>query len=249
MNLKTQQDNNLIQQLINAFYERLLKQFGPQGWWPLLGVEGDNPTKTGSITGYHPNDYSYPKNKNQQFQILVGSILTQNTSWIQVEKALIELQNNHLLNPENLCKNTELTKRCIRVCGYFNQKTRYLESMCQFILTLDSSKNFWHPPARHELLKVKGIGPETADTMLCYAFSQTHFVVDAYTIRIFKALNWIENTVSYQTLQNLIESALPKNLICYQEFHALLVELAKRIKSADAEEHKLLSEFKLKDTN
>ena len=81
---------------IFKIYNKLYSTYGPQGWWPLLDHKGINPTKTGSINGYHINDYSFPKNENQKFEICLGPILTQNTNWINVEKALIKLNNKKL---------------------------------------------------------------------------------------------------------------------------------------------------------
>ena len=76
---------------INLIYDKLLKTYSYQGWWPIIGYDGSNPTKTGAVKGYHPNDYSFPRNSNEQFEIIMGSVLTQNTSWPSVEKALNNL--------------------------------------------------------------------------------------------------------------------------------------------------------------
>ena len=92
-----------MKKVINGIYGYLLNAYGPQGWWPLTELHacnGINPTKTGSLRGYHPGDYSYPKNENQQFEISCGALLTQNTSWPQVEKALLNLQDLNALSPE-----------------------------------------------------------------------------------------------------------------------------------------------------
>ena len=81
---------------IRHIYYELLKMYGPQGWWPLLDCKGTNKTKTGSINGYHPKDYTFPKTHDQRFEICLGSILTQNTAWPNVEKALINLKIDFL---------------------------------------------------------------------------------------------------------------------------------------------------------
>ena len=73
---------------INLIYDKLLKTYSYQGWWPIIGYDGSNPTKTGAVKGYHPKDYSFPRNSKEQFEIIMGSVLTQNTSWPSVEKAL-----------------------------------------------------------------------------------------------------------------------------------------------------------------
>ena len=232
-----------MQPPIFSLFKELLSLYGQQGWWPLLNVIGSNPTKSGAIQGYHPGDYSYPQNREQQFEVMVGAILTQNTSWVQVEKGLVSLQNNELLHPSKLSQNSELTKNCIRVCGYYNQKFSYLEHLCKMIPKLTIQKYLWQAPSRKELLSWKGIGPETADAILCYAFSEKHFVVDSYTRRVFQKLGWIDPKISYEKLKYLIESCLPEDLIIYQEFHALIVEFAKRLKSPSSSENNLISKI------
>ena len=232
-----------MQPRILTLYNRLLDLYGEQGWWPLLDIDGCNPTKSGALRGYHPGDYSYPRDNKQQFQIIIGSILTQNTSWVQVEKGLILLHENKLLNPESIVENPDLTKSCIKVCGYCNQKFNYLRSVCEIIPKLDTENNLWIAPTRSELLSLKGVGPETADSILCYAFSKNQFVVDAYARRIFEKLGWIEPKASYQNLKNLVENSLPNDLIIYQEFHALLVEFAKRTKTPTSIENNLMTEL------
>ena len=232
-----------MQPPILSLFNELLSLYGPQGWWPLLNVKGSNPTKSGSIQGYHPRDYSYPQNREQQFEIMVGAILTQNTSWVQVEKGLVSLQNSNLLHPSKLSQNPESTKTCIRVCGYYNQKFSYLEHLCKMIPKLTIQNCLWIAPSRTELLSWKGIGPETADTILCYAFSEKHFVVDTYTRRVFQKLDWIEPRISYAKLKDLVESCLPDDLIVYQEFHALIVEFAKRLKAPTCSETNILKKL------
>ena len=89
---------------ITNFYHELIERYSPQGWWPLLEVKGTNPTKTGSVRGYHIGDYSYPKTDRQRFEICVGAILTQNTAWPNVEKALINLERSNALELKNFLK-------------------------------------------------------------------------------------------------------------------------------------------------
>ena len=90
--------------LLKRVYNILLKKYGFQGWWPLLDCNGTNPTKTGLIKGYHPKDYSYPGNNKQRFEICIGAILTQNTSWPQVEKALLNIKGLKALTPQAIKK-------------------------------------------------------------------------------------------------------------------------------------------------
>lgn len=208
---------------IQKIYKILLKEYGPQGWWPLLDCKGVNPTKTGVVRGYHPGDYSYPKDKSQRFEICIGAILTQNTAWSNVEKALHNLKKSDALTIEGIDRLSEgKLRECIKVSGYFNQKAKYIRAFVQFFKTLQ------HVPSRDELLDVKGIGPETADSMLLYAFHVPTFVVDAYTRRIFVNLSLIDHKMSYDKVKAMFENALPQDSKIFQEYHALLVEHAKR---------------------
>ena len=213
---------------LERVYQQLLLRYGPQGWWPLLDLHlngGKNPTKTGSVEGYHPHDYTFPKTRLQQFEICVGAILTQNTAWPNVEKALINLKRINCLDPKQLLggKDEHLLE-AIRPAGYFNQKMQYLKVFAAFFLTLGRTKI----PTREELLALKGIGNETADSMLLYAFNQPVFIVDAYTRRIGVALNLFDEKATYHEIQGVFEKKVPKNILVCQEFHALLVEHAKR---------------------
>ena len=207
---------------LNEIYNKLLKQYNHQGWWPLTDIEGNNPTKTGSIKGYHPKDYSFPKNKKQEFEICLGCILTQNTSWVNVEKAILNLRNNNLLDDNKiLLEKEDKIKDLIKPAGFFNQKYNYIINFIKIYRELKTK------PTREELLKIKGIGRETADSMLLFAFKIKTFVVDSYTKRILKNLNLIKEDMSYEEIKNIIESNFKGSVNEYQEFHALLVEHAK----------------------
>jgi endonuclease-3 related protein len=220
-----------MKQLIDIF-NKLYKEYGPQGWWPIIELHnsrlGKNPTKTGSIKGYHPGDYSFPKNKAQQFEICIGAILTQNTSWPNVEKALLNLKNAKVLDLKKIKKLSDgKLKELIKPAGYYNQKAVYIKEFIKFYEILNQTKRI---PMRDELLMVKGIGPETADSMLLYAFKVPTFVVDAYTKRIFSKLDFFNNDATYDEIKEIFETAIQKDLMIYQEFHALIVEHAKRQK-------------------
>ena len=209
---------------IHQIYNILLKLYGPQGWWPLLGCKGTKPTKTGAIKGYHPRDYSHPKNNIQRFEICIGAILTQNTSWPQVEKALLNLKELKALTSQAIKKlNLEKLKQAIKPAGYFNQKAKKLKIFAEFYINLKEKT-----PTRDELLNVWGIGPETADSILLYAFKVPTFIVDAYTRRVFVNLGFIDKKAKYNEIKKLFENNLPKNPRIYQEYHALIVEHAKR---------------------
>lgn len=205
-------------------YQKLKKSYGPQGWWPLLDFKGNNPTKTGSINGYHPGDYALPKNDKQRFEICCGAILTQSVSWVSVEKALINLRKLKAIDANAINKiNIEKLKSAIKPAGYFNQKARKLKEFAKFYLQLKGKT-----PAREQLLSVWGIGRETADSILLYAYKVPIFVVDAYTKRIFSKLGFVKETADYDEIRELFEKNLPKDFKIYQEFHALIVEHAKQ---------------------
>jgi len=207
---------------IEKIYKKLLEMYGPQGWWPLIEINGTNPTKTGSINGYHQNDYSYPRTKNQQFEIILGVILTQNTSWPQVEIALKNLKKNNLLSPEKITeKNINLIKKSIKPAGYYNQKSERIITVSKYFKSLKKT------PSRDEILSIKGIGPESADSIMLYAFKIPEFIIDAYTKRIMKALGLISENAKYDKIKEIFERSIKKDTKIYQEYHALLVEHAK----------------------
>lgn len=209
--------------MISKIYDWLMREYGPQGWWPLLDCEGSNPTKTGAVKGYHPGDYTYPKNEKQRFEICIGAILTQNTGWVQVEKALLNMKEKNLLSAKAINKcDVEVLKKLIKPTGYFNQKAKKLKIFSEFFLTLRG-----RTPKRKELLELWGIGPETADSMLLYAYKIPTFVVDAYTKRIFTNLGLIEKDAKYDKVKELFEKNLETDYKLFQEYHALIVEHAK----------------------
>jgi len=209
---------------LTGIYAKLLKLYGPQGWWPLLDVEGKNPTKTGSMKGYHPKDYSYPKTDKQRFEICIGTILAQNTSWVQVEKALQNLKKINYVDPKKILKiNESNLGKAIKPAGYFNQKAKKLKRFSEFYISLKGKV-----PSREELLNMWGIGPETADSILLYAYKKPYFVIDAYTKRIFSRLGFFSEKAKYDEMQKFFMDNFPKDYKKYNEFHALIVEHAKR---------------------
>jgi endonuclease-3 related protein len=223
---------------LNQVYKFLKREYGPQGWWPLINHKGSNPTKTGAVKGYHPRDYSIPRNDFERFEICVGAILTQNTAWPNVEKALMNLDKINALNAKAILKiDKEKLKEAIRPAGYFNQKAKKLRIFAEFYLKLKGKT-----PTREELLSVWGVGKETADSILLYAYKEPIFVVDAYTRRIFSELGFFKKDADYDEIREMFEKELEKEfkankdkvndkmsrVIAYQEFHALIVEHAKR---------------------
>lgn len=215
---------------IKQIYSELYRSYGSQGWWPLIEFKGNNPTKTGSIHGYHPNNYEVPSSRNQIYQVCLGAILTQSTSWVSVEKALLNLQKLNAIDPERLMKLSDRQlKEAIKPAGYFNQKSKKLRVFTDFFLTLNNI------PKRQELLAIWGIGRETADSILLYGFKIPTFVIDAYTRRIFTNLGYINEKADYDEIKALFEDNLKRDLVIYQEYHALLVEHAKRYYSKKAD--------------
>jgi endonuclease-3 related protein len=199
----------------------LLKKYGYQGWWPLLGYKGVNPTKTGIAKGYHPKDYSFPKNELQIFEVCIGAILAQNTNWVNAEKSLVNLNKKGFISPKKIIKNISLVKELIKPSCYFNIKADYLLNFSIFFLNLAKKV-----PSREELLHIRGIGRETADSILLYAYNKPVFVVDAYTKRLVSYLGLIDSA-DYEEIRAFFEANLPSDYKLFAEFHALIVEHAK----------------------
>jgi endonuclease-3 related protein len=205
-------------------YNQLFRFYGPQGWWPLLRLKTVQISKTGSTPGYHPMNYDIPETHLDQFEIIIGSILAQNTTWTSADRALRNLNDLDVIQPEKLLIiDYDVLKEAIRCAGFLNQKSQYLKNISQFFLSLDG-----RIPTRSEILKVKGVGNETADSILLYAYKKPEFVVDSYTKRILLNLELIKEKTSYMDVKKLFEDNLPIRVPIYQEYHALLVEHAKR---------------------
>lgn len=186
---------------LEILYRNLWEHFGPQGWWP-----GES-----------------------AFEVVVGAILTQNTNWKNVEKAIISLKEAGLLNlPAMLALPQALLAEYIRPAGYYNIKAGRLRNLLalideQYGGSLDAFFSLPQEELRSQLLAVKGIGPETADSILLYAAAKPVFVVDAYTHRILLRHNLIDEDTDYHGLQELFMDSLPPDVDQYGEFHALLV--------------------------
>ncbi len=186
---------------MQKIYTTLLEAYGPQGWWPIQGVYKQRNHLT----------------KNQQYEVCVGAILTQNTAWTNVQKALQNLQPVTPQHIESLNENK--LKQAIRPAGYFNQKAKKIQIFTKFFKKTKA-------PTRDELLNLWGIGPETADSILLYAYNQPVFVIDAYTKRICTRLGICKDKVTYNDLQKVCQTQLRKEQ--YNQMHALFVEHAKR---------------------
>lgn len=182
-------------------YQRLLEHFGPQHWWPA----------------------------ETPFEMALGAFLTQNTAWTNVEKAIANLRRAGALCPERLAGSSagEL-ENWIRPAGYYNQKADRLRRFACYLLDRYDGKVenlLLQPlePARKELLSLKGIGPETADSILLYAGNHRSFVVDAYTHRLGQRLSLLKGGESYEKVRAFFMTETPPEASIYNEFHALIV--------------------------
>lgn len=202
-------------------YDLLLDTFGQQHWWPI-------------DSQYHQNQNSDPR-----FEIILGAILTQNTAWTNVEKAITNLKRHKALTMHTMAhiKDDNL-KTMIQPSGFFNQKAQRLKLFSAYMQEQyagDLQKFFSQETSeiRKELLSLHGIGPETADSILLYAGDHPVFVVDSYTKRICKRFPFPLDTTSYEDIQHFFENELTKTISkkdivsTYKEYHALLVKLAK----------------------
>ena len=188
-------------------YKRLLEAYGPQDWWP-----GDSP-----------------------FEIIVGAILTQATSWTNVAKAIDNLKAEGILSPEGL-RDVPIDDLAalIRSSGYFNVKARRLKAFINHLWDayygdLDEMLNVDGPALRRELLSINGIGEETADDVLLYAADKPFFVIDAYTRRILNRLGHSDGANSYADYRRLFHDVLPTDAHIFNEYHALLVRHGKDV--------------------
>ena len=192
--------------LLLDLYDRLYGFFGPRYWWP-----GDSP-----------------------FEIVVGAILTQNTAWRNVEKAIANLKSNNLLSPDTLYQLAiEELATYIRPAGYYNIKARRVRHFLDFLFRQGEGDLSYLSTGdldiiRNQLLQVNGIGPETADSILLYAARRPTFVVDAYTKRILSRHQLIPETVTYDEVRDFFMDVLDPEVQRFNEFHALLVHLGKR---------------------
>jgi endonuclease-3 related protein len=213
----------IIAMKLLALYKRMLAVYGPQHWWPA----------------------------ESQYEVVVGALLTQNTNWANAAKAIANLKRAGMLEPGRLMKADRRTlESLIRPSGFYRQKAVRLASLTRKYMEIQDRgpqilragakpQNKPKPPAkgmRKELLSVKGVGPETADSILLYAYSKPHFVIDAYTRR-FCAHHGLERAIGgkdYDSYKRFFEKNLPRSVPLYKEYHALIVEWGKRNRSQDA---------------
>lgn len=203
-------------------FRQLRKTYGPQHWWPITTVDGRRLPPPRPLT------------ETAAQEIAIGAILTQNTAWGNVEKALVALKRARLLSLSRIAvfPAHELAI-FIRPSGYYNQKAKKLKAFSAFVaargkgrlLALHAMPTM---ALRNELLQIYGIGPETADSILLYALGKPTFIIDAYT------MHWCASKKivfrGYEDYQQFFEKHLPRNVALYQEFHALLVAWGKAVR-------------------
>jgi endonuclease-3 related protein len=219
---------NTLRLSLHLLYDELYKNYGSQGWWPLVDLKPEiNPTQRGCYTGYHPENYDYPKNEDQIFEIIIGTILAQNTSWVNAENALWNLAQKDLISESKLNKlDLDDLAQFIRSSGYYNQKAIKIQNMLHFlnINPIPSLKNLEINVLRQNLLNIKGVGPETADSIILYAFKKPIFVIDAYTKRLLSRIGIIPEKSTYEYIQNLFHAQISADIVVYNEYHALIVQ-------------------------
>ncbi|MGD8926863.1 MAG: endonuclease III domain-containing protein [Thioalkalispiraceae bacterium] len=184
-------------------YQRLFKYYGPQYWWPA----------------------------ESRFEVMVGAVLTQNTSWTNVEKAIANLKQAKALNCKTLVNmNHNKLAELLKPVGYFNVKAKRLKNFCSWFQQVKKSGMIPTESLRLQLLSINGVGPETADDILLYAFNRPVFVIDAYTYRLVDRLGLIMEHPGYEALRNWFERKLARvneKVRVFNEYHALIVRHAK----------------------
>lgn len=201
MNLIDLSSADCVRKCLTDIYDRLLGEFGERNWWPA---------KT-------------------PFEVMVGAILTQNTAWTNVEKAIHNLDSTGLLTAVSLAEiPLEELEHLIRPSGYFRQKAQRLKLFAGYLVCRHGGEpgrlfSRTLEEVREELLRQQGIGPETADSILLYAGHLPTFVVDAYTLRIFTRLGILSGSERYAEIRSLFMDHLPHNSQMFNEYHALIV--------------------------
>ena len=192
-------------QLYLEAYDLLYARFGPQSWWP-----GET-----------------------SFEVMVGAVLTQNTNWSNVIKAIDNLRQAGVLDYRSLSElPVDQLAEMIRPSGYYNLKAKRLHNLLTMIESSYEGDLQWFLDddvwaARENLLNVKGVGPETADSILLYACEKPAFVIDTYTHRVFSRHNLVDEETDYHTMQEEFVSNLPTDTKLFNEYHALIVVVAK----------------------
>ena len=191
---------------LTTVFNHLYKRYGPQQWWPA----------------------------ETPFEVMVGAVLTQNTAWTNVERAIANLKQADALSPEAITAAPhEILAEWLRPSGYFNIKAKRLKNYCEWYQQqggFDALSKLDDHALRQAVLSVNGVGPETADDIVLYAFERPVFVIDAYTRRIFSRLGLLEHDMGYEAMRHHFEQQLAKEndrVALFNEYHALIVIHAK----------------------
>ena len=210
-----------------GIYNRLLEQHGKQNWWPV--------TPQGELL---PEYSGGPKDDRQRLEVAVGAILTQNTSWKNVSKAIQKLYERELMDLEGLTNvEQEELAEVIRSSGYYREKAKKLKNLGRFLFKNPFCDMLRAPTAklRGALLSINGVGPETADSILLYALGKPSFVVDAYALRIFTRLGLfaegskVSTGKKYLQIQGVFHAQLERRASLFNEYHALIVAHGKDV--------------------
>ena len=203
--LKTVTEKKNYRRTLTGIYTILYKDFGPQNWWP-----GETP-----------------------FEIAVGAILTQNTNWGNVERAIKNLKKKNVLRAKTWERMAhDKLALLIKPAGYYNVKTKRLKEFLHFLInhykgSMENMKTEDTRSIRKKLLNINGIGPETADSILLYALEKPVFVIDAYTKRVLARHKLVSEQATYHEIQEMFHKSLSKNTALFNEYHALFVKLGK----------------------
>ncbi len=194
---------DLTEDILMDIYRKLFSSFGARGWWPA----------------------------ETPFEVVIGAILAQNTSWSNAKSAIEQLKSNNLLSPEALNNiNLEDLAEIVKSSGYYNQKAKKIKNFIGFFKNYDfkfegmSKQSANH--LREQLLNINGIGEETVDCILLYALDKPVFVIDTYTKRVFSRLGFADERIKYSELQKIITDNLKKDAVLFNEYHALIDYLA-----------------------
>jgi len=208
-----------VKQFLEETYQNLLELYGHQHWWP----------------------------SDSAFETAVGAILTQNTNWLNVEKAIVNLKREDVLTPQRILEiDLEKLKELIRPSGFFNQKSERLKTLANWWIQNAESVSAENPQFwRNSLLSLKGVGEETADSILLYCFDIPTFVIDTYTKRLFKSYDFMKNEFGAETLkkwkyqdwQKLFMANLRNEADLFNEYHALIVIHNKHTKVGTSKEN------------
>ncbi|MBN2149859.1 MAG: hypothetical protein JW839_00305 [Candidatus Lokiarchaeota archaeon] len=211
---------------IGEIYHLLLNEYGNQGWWPLSRYYSAGALPPTVPTGYHEGDYRPPEGDEDVLEVIVGAILAQNVSWIGVEKAIraIKRRNGFSMASLRSIPDAEM-QDLIYTTRFYREKAKRIRDALDAISSAGLSRLHERPAEglREFFLSIKGIGRETADSIVLYAFKKPLFVVDAYTRRLFSRLGLVDKSEDYDAIQAFFQGSVARDHETYNEYHALVV--------------------------